>query len=67
MWEHCKLDSEASIYFEQAMAQLYFSAQAHDRILKVARTLAVVAAGPFVLARVRVVCRIRAPRRGSIP
>ena len=38
--EHCKLESEAAAYLEQAMAQLNFSARAHDRILKVARTLA---------------------------
>lgn len=38
--EHCKLDAEASAYLEQAMEQLNFSARAHDRILKVARTLA---------------------------
>lgn len=38
--EHCKLDAEASGYMEHAMEQLNFSARAHDRILKVARTLA---------------------------
>ncbi|MEI7927144.1 MAG: YifB family Mg chelatase-like AAA ATPase [Verrucomicrobiales bacterium] len=38
--EHCKLESEAAAYLEQAMEQLNFSARAHDRILKVARTLA---------------------------
>lgn len=38
--EHCKLSTEAAAYLEQAMEQLNFSARAHDRILKVARTLA---------------------------
>jgi magnesium chelatase family protein len=37
---HCQLDSTASSYLEQAMEQMNFSARAHDRILKVARTLA---------------------------
>ena len=37
---HCQLDREPSLLLEQAMAQLNFSARAHDRILKVARTLA---------------------------
>ena len=37
---HCELDRESSSFLEQAMAQLNFSARAHDRILKVARTLA---------------------------
>ena len=38
--EHCRLDAESSSYLEQAMETLNFSARAHDRILKVARTLA---------------------------
>jgi len=38
--EHCKLDPEATGYLEHAMAEMNFSARAHDRILKVARTLA---------------------------
>ncbi|MEM9237470.1 MAG: YifB family Mg chelatase-like AAA ATPase [Verrucomicrobiota bacterium] len=38
--EACQLDSESSSYLEQAMETLNFSARAHDRILKVARTLA---------------------------
>ena len=37
---HCELDAESSKFLEQAMEQLNFSARAHDRILKVARTLA---------------------------
>ena len=38
--EHCKIDATASGYVEHAMTELNFSARAHDRILKVARTLA---------------------------
>ena len=38
--QHCALDSEGADYLEQAMDQLNFSARAHDRILKVARTIA---------------------------
>jgi len=38
--EHCRLDTESASYLEQAMETLNFSARAHDRILKVARTLA---------------------------
>ena len=37
---HCQLDAEGSGYMEHAMEQMNFSARAHDRILKVARTLA---------------------------
>ena len=37
---HCRLDHESSALLEQAMEHLNFSARAHDRILKVARTLA---------------------------
>ncbi len=38
--QHCGIDSEASGLLEHAMGTLNFSARAHDRILKVARTLA---------------------------
>jgi magnesium chelatase family protein len=38
--DHCQLDAESTGYLEHAMEQLNFSARAHDRILKVARTLA---------------------------
>ena len=40
MKEHCAIDSESRALMEQAMNDLNFSARAHDRILKVARTLA---------------------------
>jgi len=38
--EHCPLDRHSDALLEQAMTDLNFSARAHDRILKVARTLA---------------------------
>lgn len=38
--QHCQLDAESSGFLEHAMGDLNFSARAHDRILKVARTLA---------------------------
>lgn len=38
--KHCELSIECGSLLEQAMTQLNFSARAHDRILKVARTLA---------------------------
>lgn len=40
MKTHCKLDSESMDYLEHAMQEMSFSTRAHDRILKVARTLA---------------------------
>jgi len=40
MREHCTVSDECSMLLEQAMEQLNFSARAHDRILKVARTIA---------------------------
>jgi len=38
--KHCELESEGSAMLEHAMGGMHFSARAHDRILKVARTLA---------------------------
>jgi magnesium chelatase family protein len=38
--KHCALDAAASSHLEYAMSQMNLSARAHDRILKVARTLA---------------------------
>lgn len=38
--QHCRLDAESNGYLEHAMEEMNFSARAHDRILKVARTLA---------------------------
>lgn len=38
--DFCKLDAEGRGYLEHAMDRMNFSARAHDRILKVARTIA---------------------------
>lgn len=38
--KHCELDAEGAAYMEHHMAEMNSSARAHDRILKVARTLA---------------------------
>lgn len=38
--QHCQLDAECTGYLEHAMSDMNLSARAHDRILKVARTLA---------------------------
>ena len=38
--QHCQLTSESTGYQEHAMEEMNFSARVHDRILKVARTLA---------------------------
>ncbi len=46
--ECCKLDPESKGYLEHAMAEMNFSARAHDRILKVARTLADLAGKPEI-------------------
>jgi magnesium chelatase family protein len=40
MKEHCRIDEESSLLLENTMSQMNFSARAHDRILKVARTIA---------------------------
>jgi magnesium chelatase family protein len=40
MKEHCRIDEESSQILENTMGQMNFSARAHDRILKVARTIA---------------------------
>lgn len=40
MREYCSVSDDCSMLLEQAMEQLNFSARAHDRILKVARTIA---------------------------
>jgi magnesium chelatase family protein len=37
--KHCELDAEGSTFLEHQMSEMNFSARAHDRILKVARTL----------------------------
>jgi magnesium chelatase family protein len=47
---HCHLDAESSGYLEHAMSDMNFSARAHDRILKVARTLADLAGSDSIRA-----------------
>ena len=49
---HCQLDSESAGYLEHAMEEMNFSARAHDRILKVARTLADLAGAESIRAAV---------------
>ena len=46
--QHCQLDAESTGYLAQAMEDMNFSARAHDRILKVARTLADLAGSPNI-------------------
>ncbi len=48
--QHCQLDTESTSYLEHAMEEMSFSARAHDRILKVARTLADLAGAPDIRA-----------------
>ncbi len=38
--QHCRIDAEGARFLEGAMMDFHLSARAHDRILKVARTLA---------------------------
>jgi magnesium chelatase family protein len=46
--QHCQLDSESAGYLQRAMEEMSFSARAHDRILKAARTLADLAGAPDI-------------------
>ena len=46
--QHCQLNSESNGYLEHAMEEMNFSARAHDRILKVARTLADLSGAPEI-------------------
>jgi magnesium chelatase family protein len=46
--EHCALDPGLSDLLQQAMERLGLSARAHDRILKVARTIADLAGAPTI-------------------
>ena len=48
--EHCRLDDECRALLEQAMNEMNLSARAHDRILKVSRTLADLEAAPRITA-----------------
>ncbi len=47
---HCQINSEATGYLEHAMEEMNFSARAHDRILKVSRTLADLSGSPDIRA-----------------
>jgi len=46
--QFCRLDSESTGYLEHAMEEMGFSGRAHDRILKVARTLADLGGSPEI-------------------
>jgi magnesium chelatase family protein len=46
--QHCQLDREGTRFLEHAMEEMNFSARAHDRILKVARTLADLSGSPDI-------------------
>jgi len=46
--QHCQLSAESLGYLERAMEEMNFSARAHDRILKVARTLADLSGSPDI-------------------
>jgi len=46
--QHCQIDAEGARFLEGAMMDLHLSARAHDRILKVARTLADLAAAESI-------------------
>jgi magnesium chelatase family protein len=47
---HCQINADATGYLEHAMEEMNFSARAHDRILKVSRTLADLAGSPEIRA-----------------
>jgi magnesium chelatase family protein len=48
--EHCKLDEAGEAVLRQAITELGLSARAHDKVLRVARTIADLAERPEVLA-----------------
>ena len=37
---HCKLDAAGEVLLKQAMTELGLSARAHDKVLRIARTIA---------------------------
>ena len=50
MKEHCRIDEESSMLLENTMSQMNFSARAHDRILRVSRTIADLAGSKDITA-----------------
>jgi magnesium chelatase family protein len=48
--QHCQLDKTSRLLLEKAMNKLNLSARAHDRLLKIARTIADLEASPFIKA-----------------
>jgi magnesium chelatase family protein len=49
--KHCAISDEGETLLENAIARLGLSARAHDRVLKVARTIADLEASPSVEPR----------------
>ncbi|MCB9849635.1 MAG: YifB family Mg chelatase-like AAA ATPase [Phycisphaerales bacterium] len=50
MRKHCKLDDAGEMVLRQAMTELGLSARAHDKVLRVARTIADLAESPDIVA-----------------
>jgi len=46
--EHCKLDADGERLLKQAMTELGLSARAHDKVLRLARTIADLASAPDI-------------------
>ena len=45
---HCKLDAAGEALLKQAMTELGLSARAHDKVLRIARTIADLEASPAI-------------------
>ena len=48
--KHCKLDAAGEALLRQALSELGLSARAHDKVLRIARTIADLEAAPAILA-----------------